>query len=433
MGVQPVRVGPVTLAPGVGAGNFWTLMYASFITIGMLAGINILQSYVLTEHLRVPSAAQGTVTGNLALWQELIALVLIKPCGVLADRVGRRPVMVAGIAIVGAGFALFPFATSVGELTAYRALLAVGAAALAAVLAVVTNDYPAEGSRGRLQGLGGVMNACGVLFVSLVIAQVPVALRARGVDAVTAGQVMFLAAAALCVASAFVLRAGLLPGTPVAAAQRLPWRVLLLSGMRAGRNPRVLLSYACAFAGRADNALKATFVSLWALVAAPGAGLTSAEALGRAGQVVGFMGAVALLWTPAFGFFLDRVDRATGVAVAMTLAGAGFVSMAFVTSPLDRAMLPAFALLSLGQVSAIIASVTLVGQEAEPAARGSVIAMSGWCGALGILLSAAVGGRLFDAVGPAAPFVMIGGLQFALAVAALWVRHVHPAAVRPAA
>jgi predicted MFS family arabinose efflux permease len=203
--------------------------------------------------------------------------------------------------------------------------------------------------------------------------------------------------------------------------------------VRAGRNPRVLLSYACAFAGRADNALKATFVSLWALVAAPGAGLTAAEALGRAGQVMGFMGAVALLWTPAFGFFLDRVDRVTGVAVAMTLAGAGFVSMAFVTSPLDRAMLPAFALLSLGQVSAIIASATLVGQEAEPAARGSVIAMSGWCGALGILLSAAVGGRLFDAVGPAAPFVMIGGLQFVLAVAALWVRRAYPAAVRPAA
>jgi predicted MFS family arabinose efflux permease len=294
----------------------------------------------------------------------------------------------------------------------------------------VTNDYPAERSRGRLQGIGGLMNACGVLFLSLVVAQIPALLRARGVDAVTAGRVMFLCAAAICALSVLVFQAGLKGGTPVAMHERLPWRELLLSGIRAARNPRVLLSYACAFTGRADNALKATFVSLWALVAAPAAGLTSAEALGRAGQVMAFMSIIALVWTPAFGFLLDRVDRVTGVAIAMGLAAAGFLSMGLVTSPLDRAMWPAFALLSLGQVSAIVASVTLVGQEAAPAARGSVIAMNGWCGALGILLAAAIGGRLFDAVHPSAPFVMFGALQLVLAAAAVAVRWRVPALAR---
>jgi MFS family permease len=418
-----VRVGPVTLAPGVSRRNFWALLYASFVTIGMLAGINILQAYVLSEHLQLPRGEQGAVTGNLALAQELVAILLIKPCGVLADRIGRRPVMVAGICIIAAGFALYPFAGSTSELMTFRVVFAVGAAALSAVIAVVSNDYPAEHSRGKLQGLSALMSACGVLFVSLFVAQIPAALRARGGDPLGAGQAMFLLAAGICLVSAVVFQLGLKAGTPAAAHERQPWARLLTSGFRAaGNNPRILLAYACAFTGRADNALKGTFVSLWALVAAPEAGMSSAEALARAGLVTGFMGAVGLAWTPLFGFLLDRLNRVTGVALAMGLAGAGFVSMAFITSPLDLLMLPAFALLSVGQISAIVASVTLVGQEAAPAERGAVVAMSGWCGAVGILLAAVIGGRLFDDVAPSAPFVMIGIVQLLLTAVAVALR-----------
>lgn len=421
-GAEGLRIGPLRLVPGVRRSHFWTLLYTSFITIGMLAGINLLQGYVLTEHLQVPRLEQGTVTGNLTFWQEIIAILLITPCGVLADRIGRRPVMVAGLLVIAAGFALFPFATTVTELSAYRALFAVGAAALSAVIGVVINDYPAESSRGKMHGFNGLMSALGVLFVALVVAQIPAVLRARGLDAVSAGQAMFLFVAALCVVSALVLRLGLRPGTAAPAGERRDWADLLTSGWRAGRNPRVLLSYACAFTGRGDNALKGTFVALWALLAAPEAGLTTAEALARGGQVVGFMGAVSLVWTPVFGFLLDRLDRVTGVALAMGLASAGFLSMGLVTSPLDFAMLPAFALLSVGQVSAVTASVTLVGQEAAPAERGSVVAMNGWCGAVGILIAATIGGRLFDSIGPSAPFVMFGLLQLVLAVAAVGIR-----------
>jgi predicted MFS family arabinose efflux permease len=41
---------------------------------------------------------------------------------------------------------------------------------------------------------------------------------------------------------------------------------------------------------------------------------------------------------------------------------------------------------------------------------------------VGILVAGAVGGRLFDAVGPAAPFVAFGTLQLALCALALLVR-----------
>jgi predicted MFS family arabinose efflux permease len=114
------------------------------------------------------------------------------------------------------------------------------------------------------------------------------------------------------------------------------------------------------------------------------------------------------------------------MALAMLLAALGYGSMGLITSPLDNAMLPAFALLAIGQGSAIIASVTLVGQEAAPAERGTVVATNGWFGAVGILIASLLGGYLFDLLGPWAPFVMIGVFQACVFLFAVGVRILSP-------
>jgi predicted MFS family arabinose efflux permease len=85
-------------------------------------------------------------------------------------------------------------------------------------------------------------------------------------------------------------------------------------------------------------------------------------------------------------------------------------------------MLPFFVLLAIGQGSAIIASVTLIGQEASAAERGTIVATNAWFGAVGILIATVAGGILFDAVSPAAPFVMLGVFQAIVLLFALWVR-----------
>ncbi len=417
-----VRVGPVLLAPGVSRLNFWAYLHAAFACIAVMAGMNFLQSYVLTEHLQLPRDVQGAVSGDLVFWTEIVAIILIGPFGALCDRIGRKPVIVAGILAAGVGYGLYPLATSVPELVAFRMLYAVGAAALGAVLAIIGNDYPAEASRGRMIGVAGFMNGLGVIFMSALVARIPAWLTPQGIEPITAGRMMFWSVALLCLVSALVFARGLRSGTPLGTQHRPGWSVLLLSGMRAAANPRIVLSYAAAFTGRSDVAIKGIFISLWALVAAPEAGLDSAEALKRAGIVLAFTGVISLVWNPLFGVVLDRVDRVTGLALAMGLAGVGYGSMAFITSPLDFSMLPAFAVLAAGQSSAIVASITLVGQEAPARERGAVIGMNGLCGAIGILISAVVGGRLFDAWGPWAPFVLLGGLQLVICAAAIAVR-----------
>ena len=432
--ISEVQVGPMRLAPGVTKFNFWSFLYASFIVIGMLAGMNILQPYVLTEILQIPRDQQGTISGTLGMWQEILAIILINPFGWLSDRIGRRPLMVFGILVSGIGYVMYPMATSVMELTIYRALFSVGASCLAAIIAVVGNDYPHESSRGRLIGFSNVMNGFGVIFVALVIAQIPSMLSARGFEPVTAGRIMFFVVAGLCFLSAVWFRFGLKSGIPAGSSADAPeWRVLMTSGIRAARNPRILLSYGAAFVGRADVSIKGMFVSLWAINAAPAANLTTAQAMGKAGQLIGIMSIAGMIWVVLYGWILDRVNRVTGLALAMFLGGVGYTSMWLVDSPLDFAYIPAFIILSIGQMSVIAASMTLVGQEAKPTERGAVIAMNGFCGAVGILLAFVIGGRLFDAYGPSAPFVMVGLVQVVLFFGAVAVRVLSPGLAKPTA
>ena len=428
-----LRIGPVRLAPGITRINFWAYMYASFITIGILAGMNFLQPYVLTETLNIPASEQGTISGNLGTWQEIIILLLINPCGWIADRIGRRPVMIFGIVVCGLGYGMYPYAETVAELTAYRLFFAVGAAALAAIIAVVANDYPHEKSRGKLIGFGNVMNGLGVLFMTAAVAQIPDILTGRGVEAETAGLAMFLFVCGLCLMSGLIFQLGLKGGLPDDSKQPASWGSLMTSGFRAATNPRVTLSYAAAFVGRADNSIKGAFVSLWVVNVGTAAGMSAGEAIGRAGLLFGTMSLMSMVWVGIFGFILDRVNRVTGLGIAMGLAGFGYTSMWFITSPLDLAMLPAFLLMAIGQTSVICASVTLIGQEALTKERGAVIAMNGFFGAIGIMVAFAVGGRLFDSWAPYGPFVMIGLLQLVLCVLAFVVRLASPGQARSAA
>jgi MFS family permease len=421
----------------VTTGHVLTSFYCNFLTIGMLTGMSFLQGYVLTEHLGVPRSQQGTVVGDLQFWTEVVAIILASPFGILSDRIGRRPVMMFGVLMMGIGYALYPFATSVGMLLAYRMFFAVGAAASATMIASLPNDYAEDRSRGTMIGFGSTMNVIGVMLVALGLSQIPALLTPQGVEPVMAGKIMFGAAAAMCFISVAIFRWGLKSGTPVAHADRAGLRTLLGSGVRAAANPRVALAYATSFTGRADVVIKGMFLSLWAIHDGPEWGLSPGQAMARFGLVLGFMQAVSLIWQPLYGIMMDRLNRVTAVAVAMVFASSGYMSMGLISSPLDFAWLPAFAILTIGSSSAIISSIALVGQEAPVRERGAVIGMTGLFGALGILIFSVAGGRWFDEIAPSAPFVVVGAVQAVLLVVAVLVRLTAPgpaprAARRPA-
>jgi MFS family permease len=421
------KLGPVELAPGVTRANAATKLWASGVTIAAMSGISILQGYILTEHLDVPRRGQGTVSGDLSLVTEMVMILAFIPFGILADRIGRRPVYVAGILLIGLAWGLYPFATTTNDLFLYRIIYGIGVAAAAGTLATMVNDYPLDSSRGKFIGLTAMMNVIGTVFAARIIGGIPERMTAMGYDPVTAGTVMFVSMAVLCALTAIIARAGLKAGTPVAVRERLPVGELFKSGLRAAQNSRIAISYAAALAARSDVVVKGLFLSLWAIQSGRAQGITTAEAMARFGTLMAIMYAVSFLAAPAFGWFIDKVDRMTAMIVALLVAATGYLAMYFLTTPIDFAMIPLLILLTLGTGFMVKAQTALIGQEAPIKERASVIATAQVFGAAGIMTFTAIGGRLFDAWGPWAPFVLVGSYQSLLLIIALAVRFTKPA------
>jgi MFS family permease len=117
------------------------------------------------------------------------------------------------------------------------------------------------------------------------------------------------------------------------------------------------------------------------------------------------------------GALLDRVDRLRLGVAAMALAAVAYLLCGFVADPTQGALMTGVAvLLGAGQIAAIIAGQTLLGQEAPRDVRGAVFGLAGICASAGILFTNAFGGWLYDSVSKGGPFFLLAGVNFVIFV-----------------
>lgn len=413
----------IDLMDDVTAKNAWTLMYASFATIGFLTFINTGQAFLLNANLNLPGDEQGRVTGALAFWNEVITIALAAPFGVLADRVGRRSVYCFGMISIAMGFALYPYADSIADLFVARTLYAIGVSAAAGMLGIVGQDYPREYARGKMIAWTGVMNAVGVIFTALVFGRVMLGqLEKAGMTAKQQGLYSFWAVAIVLVISAWILKWGLKGGVPSEVKEKLSVKALFNAGFANGKNPRIALSYASAFVARSDLVVIGAFTNLWGSVWGMQQGMSPAQAAIVGLTIFAVAQAFGLIWSPIMGVIIDRVNRVSAVIFGMGLASIGYASMYFVDDPTNKMYWILFAVLGVGQISAFFASQALIGQEAPAKERGAVIGVFSGSGAVGILVATSVGGILFDKWMLTGPFVFVGALNFCIFLFAIIVR-----------
>jgi MFS family permease len=411
------KLGPFWLQPGVKNSHVYALLFGSFTTIGLLTFIAITTPYVLTVGLGVPRGQQGAISGYLHVVQEAAALLAFGPMGLLADRIGRRQVYAAGLLIMGIGYALYGYATSVPEIVTYRVIYAIGVAGATAMLGTIVADYPENRSRGAMVAFSGVLNAIGINFIIALGGWLPKAFVARGTDDATAGHYTNFVVAGLCLLTAVVLAGGLRAGLPVHRAGRPRFAELMRRAVAEGRNPRVALAYVCGFVMRPQLVILGTFTALWGTNAALQHGLSPSEALAKGRFVFLIPSAAGLLWQLlVMTWFLDRVNRVTAMVVCSALGVAGYLGTWLIHDPLSREAIPLLVLLGVGQISTFAAATTLISQEAPAEARGTVIAVFNMAGALGILMTTFIGGQLFDSIHPSAPFVFVGALTVVVLV-----------------
>lgn len=415
------RLGPLRLAPGVNAANVLTYLYVAFAGIALTTFISVIMPYVLNVNLSLPMSEQGRVAGDLVFYGEIVLIVMSSMFGAWSDRFGRRTVLIAGLLLLGGGYVTVGLVSTVPELIAVRSFLAMGIAGVSVMVSAIQVDYPAEESRGKLVGFTGMAIGLGAVMIGVLFTRLPDMYAGAGYGAEDAGLLTMLTMTGLCLFTALLSRLGLVGGLPPHSSASSSTRKLVVEGARAARlNSRILLSYLCAFVGRADLVVVGTFYSLWLTQAGIASGLSAEEAARNAGLMFAVVMTAALLWAPAMGWLNDRVDRTLVMVFALLLALVGYCGMGLITDPLGSWMMPASVVLGIGQISVTLASQTLLGQESPPEVRGAVVGTFSVFGAGGILFVTTTGGRLYDAIAPVAPFVMIGLLNGLLALYGLW-------------
>jgi len=398
-------------------------LFAAFAGVALTSFVSVIMPYVLNVNVGLPLEEQGTAVGDLVFYGELVLISMSGVFGAWSDQFGRRAVLIAGLLLLGAGYIALGMAGSFSELIAVRVFITFGIAAVSVMLSTIQVDYPSEDSRGKLAAISGMCIGLGAVMIGVVFTRLPDMFANAGFAPLESSRLTMLTMTGFCVVTAIIVRIGLVGGPPEQFSGSRPGlKQLLAAGLAAGRtNPRILLSYGAGFVGRADLVVVGTFYSLWLTQAGIESGLGADVAAKNAGAMFALVMTSALLWAPVLGWLNDRYDRTVIMAVSLLLAFAGYCLMGLFGDPQGQWLVPASILLGIGQISVTQACATLMGQESPPETRGSVVGTFSVCGAAGILFVTSVGGRLYDGIGPAAPFILIGVLNGMLAICALWI------------
>jgi MFS family permease len=415
-----IRFGPFWLAPGISKANALTLFYATFANVLMITFLNFLQPYLLNDVIGVAPERQGVLTGTLNLVQELVALALFGVVGAASDRMGRRNLCAAGLVLQAIGLALIPMAGAELQLYLVRLVFAAGVATASVTILAAFQDYPQEVSRGKWSGANSIATSIGILLLSLVGVRLPGFYQEAGADPAMAGRLAFWTAAAIALVSAAIIRTGFHGGVAAAPGTRPSLLAGVGAAVRAAAgNPRLALSYFCAFASRGDMMVLGAFLSLWFIRAGAEEGLESTAALARVGIALGVFQLALMIGAPLVGWLVDRISRVLAVCLAMAVNAVAYFAVGSVDNPYDFAvMLPAIALLGLGEIGAIITGNTLLGQEAPPRLRGAASGAYNFCGTLGVLFATGLGGLAFDRLGYGVPFTMMACVNALVMLAA---------------
>jgi EmrB/QacA subfamily drug resistance transporter len=138
--------------------------------IASVSGLNVAQTHMAVEF----GASQSTVLWIINVYTLVLAALLL-PLGAIGDRLGRKPVLIAGLGIFGVANVVAGLAPTAEVMIAARVAGGVGAAMIMPItLAVITSTFPEE-QRGKAIGVWtGVAGGGGILgmFLSALLVDV---------------------------------------------------------------------------------------------------------------------------------------------------------------------------------------------------------------------------------------------------------------------
>jgi len=418
--VEPagIKWGPLRLLPGVRSRHMIVYLLGAVFTMMFSTFVPQAQPFILTEVLKIPAEQQGQLSGYLGLAQTIVSLIIPSIWGTLSDKTGRRVVYAIGFLLAASGIFLYPLAGTLIALFAFRMLFSAGSNAANTMSNTLLGDYVDKGDRGKAYGFVAMSGGIGALVTVFLLLRLPALFQNAGLPAVTAGRYAFWVVAAIGLGAMALVYSGLMGKSKRQAEEKRSALEIAREALRAPKDPGILLAYAANFAASGAVSALGTFFSLWLVTyGTTQAGLSAAQALAKAGMIIGISQVMGLVASPIFGVLSDKLGRIRAVVLAAGLTAVVFAATLLISNPLSGLMIVLGLFLGFVQISGVITAGALVAKQAPEAVRGAVMGFYGFCGALGIMLTFLLGGFLFDRWMYQGPFILVAGL---CAVVAVW-------------
>jgi MFS family permease len=411
--------GPIQLLPGVGLGNMTVYVFGFVFTMLFSTFVPQAQPFILTEVLHIPQSSQGEISGYLGFAATLMGVLLSSVWGTLSDKTGRRTVYALGLILAAVGIAIFPLAGTLVMLYLARMVFAAGSNAANTMSNALLADYIDNKDRGKAFGITASAGGIGALLTVFFFLRLPAMLENSGISTQDAGRYTYWIVAALSLVATVTIFTGLLGKSKSQAEEKRGFFEIANDAISAARQDAgISLAYGVNFVATGAITVVGTFFTLWIVTYGTTIGeLSSAEALARAGMIMGISQMMGLVGAPIAGIVADRIKRTLAVSIATGLIAIIFSLTLLIKDPLSGIMIVLGMFIGFVQTTGVVTGGALIAQQSPEAVRGSVMGFYGFCGALGTMATALVGGLLFDYWQPQGPFAFIAIL---CALVAVW-------------
>ena len=421
------RLGPIRLSPGVEPWHIGVFLLTNTVTSTLIGYVTVVQPYILTQVLHVAVNQQGRLTGLLNAAHYGAVALFIVAAGALADIVGRKPVVIVGMAGFVLTLLLLPFAASVAALFALRFFLGAASTGHTAGNTSMTVDFPTNETRGAfISGAMIVQSIVSAVLVGMLFARAPAFLVAHGFGRVAAlrWSLWGLASvgAVVTLIAIFFLRVP--PRPPGVQARPLSLKSILDTSREVLAHARVDPTFGlillASFVIRSDFFVTQSFMSVWVMGASKLQGIDSPQALKTVGLCSMTWQLTAAVSPLFLGYIADRFSRMGMLIGSLAFAAVAFTSTLFVHRLDGIAILVVFGAIGAAEMAQTIASQAAYGERAPPGLRGSGIGYFVLTGTISVVVISYVSGILFDKLGFIAPFLFLALLNILFVFAAAY-------------
>jgi len=397
----------------------WNVIYLLSALAALVAELTVaVQPLILDQVLRISFEKEGAINADIMVVVEIIAVMCVGWMGLQSDKRGRVPVIVAGFAIVGAGAILSVFGYFIGLFSGFgalalfyvtRVLLSSGADSVQLQLTTLASDVSDYHNRPRLLGNVIFMTVLGSTVLSAIILQMTLQ---------DSGLILILAVPlAVAVAGYGLTRRSLIdvivPQSHDAHPLRQVWD-------RVSGDPRMQLAFAAAFYSRADVIIIGLFYSLWCLSVSDMVDVSRSYAIAHAAVMIGLMGAAILLTIPVWKAFIERHSRISAIGAGLSMSAIGYMTLVLFDNPFNWLAALPLVLIGVGHAGCLVTLKVLAVDASPKAILGSMLGMAYVTGGAGIIMLVQSSGYYFDAVGPRAPFALMGTGKLLITLYAGW-------------